>query len=270
MVSETWESTDSNNPGSGTWEFDESTGVLTVSGTGYMPYYNNESLVPWHDYRTLVTKIIVRGVQRIVQFSFSNCTNVTELEIVDVLEIGYESFKNLTSLKKLTIPDSVELISNISTGASSGAFSGCTGLESITIGSNVNTIYPGAFGGCYNVKNVYFKSTEAPTFAGTTGMLPDKSQFSLGTSTNPANVTIYTTGWGNSTVFNTGMFNAVLGQYTTATFETWDPSAPIGSTVHVKVNGEWKDSTPYVNVGGTWKEVTAVYVNVGGTWKEVV
>lgn len=40
----------------------------------------------------------------------------------------------------------------------------------------------------------------------------------------------------------------------------------VGATLHVRVNGVWKATTPYVKVNGVWKQATA-YTKVNGVWK---
>ena len=40
----------------------------------------------------------------------------------------------------------------------------------------------------------------------------------------------------------------------------------VGSTLHVRINGVWKATTPFVKVNGVWKQATA-YTKVNGVWK---
>jgi hypothetical protein len=78
----------------------------------------------------------------------------------------------------MTIPANVRIISF-------GAFFGCTGLKTVTMGNGVTNIYNGAFGGCTTLTNLTFLG-DAPTLGG-----------SVFTSV-PGTVYYYygTTGWG--------------------------------------------------------------------------
>ena len=43
------------------WSFEDSTGVLTVSGTGAMPSYDNQYNTPWKDYRDSITEVVIES-----------------------------------------------------------------------------------------------------------------------------------------------------------------------------------------------------------------
>ena len=64
-----------------------------------------------------------------------------------VTKIGNGAFSGCTGLKSVTIPSSVKEIGG-------GAFSGCTGLKSVTIPSSVTEIGMWAFTGCTGLKSI--------------------------------------------------------------------------------------------------------------------
>lgn len=108
-----------------TWSLDESTGVLTISGTGDMANYNDRSI-------------------------FYNLQERFDVIVIEdgVTSIGDNAFKNDRRLKSITIPDSVTYIGE-------SAFEWCDSLTSITIPDSVERIGGGAFFGCNEIREVH-------------------------------------------------------------------------------------------------------------------
>ena len=138
--------------------------------------------------------VTVRGnVTSIARAAFSDCTSLQAIELPDTLkEIGNMAFYNCASLSSLRIPKGVAIGSfafahcssltsvNISgtvvpkllksakagrrlltagpdpeaTSVGQHAFYSCSGLDSVLIGSKVNEIGGGAFGGCSKLKSI--------------------------------------------------------------------------------------------------------------------
>ena len=111
-----------------TYSFVSSTGTLTISGTGDMYSYSDESDRPWHNYRSSIKKVVINnGVTSIVSGAFSYCSGLTSVTIPNsVTSIGGGAFADCTGLTSVTIPNSV-------TSIGSGAFYDCTGLTSMTV-----------------------------------------------------------------------------------------------------------------------------------------
>ena len=117
------------------WNFDESTGTLTISGTGRT---NNICPSPWKDF-SIHEVVIEEGLTEIGDMAFDGCTGLTFVTIPDsVTEIGALAFSNCTNLTSVTIPESVTTIEG-------GAFADCNSLTSITIPENVTNIGAEAF-----------------------------------------------------------------------------------------------------------------------------
>ena len=232
--------------GSITWNLDESTGVLTIGGSGVLSSGASNNVPPWG--KGNVTKLIVKdGVTAIGLFWFNETKNMKEIEFSDSVAI-------------IGIEDTWDALQ--------GAFYNCTSLEKITFGTGLTQICSQAFNGCSAVKEIYFKGGQ-PTLSYATYLYTKYyCQFSLGTSITPVTATVFSNGWASDSVFTGGTFQAIRGKNTTFNYVVWIPSS--GVEIPVNVSGTWKNATPYVNVNGTWKEVKAVYVNVNGTWKETV
>jgi len=138
-----------------TYSFDESTGVLTISGTGGMYTWSDHNEVPWSSYLASIKKIIINyGVTHIGDYGFCGdegnqyYAKVESVSIPDsVTSIGERAFEHCEDLKSITIPNSVKSIGM-------GAFSGCGSLTDITIPDSVVTIGDGAFSFCENLTNV--------------------------------------------------------------------------------------------------------------------
>ncbi len=130
-----------------TWTLD-STGALTVSGTGEMWSAENMWL-PLCDYHNVVRSITVdAGITDIGDYMFEDEENVSSLIIApSVKTIGISAFSFLFKLSSVTIPDGVETISEY-------AFRGCESLTSVSIPGSVEYIGYDAFSTCTSLTSV--------------------------------------------------------------------------------------------------------------------
>lgn len=135
------------------WSFDTETGVLTISGTGAMPYNQSLDFVPWADFRDeIVTVTIGEGVTSVGSYSFKNCTSLKNVYISNTVHtISYSAFER-TSIESIVIPDSV-------THILSGAFRYCELLESIKLSDNLNVIENYAFDNCKSLTSLTFPAS---------------------------------------------------------------------------------------------------------------
>ena len=111
------------------------------------------------DCTNLTSITIGNGVTSIGNLAFYNCTNLTAVYITDIakwcsisfysnpLSYAHDFYVNSVLTRKLVIPNSVTSIGR-------SAFSGCTGLTSVTIPDSVTSIGEWAFDGCTSLTSV--------------------------------------------------------------------------------------------------------------------
>ena len=123
-----------------TWSYVESTGTLSISGSGYMKDYPNVSDVPWYNYKSSIKTVVIEsGVTSIGDRAFYSCEGLTSVTIPSsVADIKRHAFFHCEKLASVTIPSSV-------TSIGGNAFEGCKGLTSVTIPANVTDIVDWAF-----------------------------------------------------------------------------------------------------------------------------
>jgi hypothetical protein len=137
-----------------TFEFDESTGTLTISGTGDMEDYYTIT-IPWNTYRKSIKTIVIQnGVTNIGAWAFWGSQLLKNVTVSDsVTYIGDNAFNSSTLLEDIVLPNSI-------TSIGEGAFYNCTSLKNVTIPDSVTSIGYGAFEGCSALTDVYFQGTE--------------------------------------------------------------------------------------------------------------
>ena len=91
-----------------TWKLDI-LGVLTVSGTGEMPDWDNETtFVPWNDYKDKILEVVIEsGVTSIGQNAFSGgeYSNLSKVTLPEgLLKISHDAFAWGNPLTEITIP----------------------------------------------------------------------------------------------------------------------------------------------------------------------
>ncbi len=165
---------DSGNCGEGvTYSFVESTGTLTISGTGDMYDYSVSSNMPWHNYHSSIKKVVINnGVTSIGDGAFQGCTELTSVTIGNgVTSIGEEAFIGCTGLTSVAIGNGV-------TSIAIDAFYYCTGLTSITIPNSVTSIGEGAFADCTGLTSINVAEDNL-NYASIDGVLYNKDKKTL-------------------------------------------------------------------------------------------
>ena len=152
------------------WTLD-STGTLTISGTGEMYSASSSSYYGWYTYRSSVKNLVIQqGVTSIGNYAFDYFQNLSSVIIPNsVTTIGMYAFRNCTQLKTVTLPSNLQtigkrafdssgltsiVIPNSVTFLEEGAFIYCHGLTSADIGIGVTVIPVDAFYYCTSLKTV--------------------------------------------------------------------------------------------------------------------
>ena len=115
-----------------TWTLDSETNTLTIIGKGDMYDWTHEVYVPWFQYKSYITYIILpNGLTSIGNRAFYDCKSLTSIEIPNsVTSIGSYAFEKCIGLTSIEIPISVTSIEEY-------AFHDCKSLTSLTIPSSV-------------------------------------------------------------------------------------------------------------------------------------
>ena len=141
-----------------TWTIDNNE-VLTISGTGRIPDYNDSSsggnnTAPWYGYAYQIKKVVLgSGVQNIGNDAFADCYGMTDITIPDgVTSIGDSAFDGCSALTEISIPGTVCSIGD-------SAFQGCYALTKVIIPDTVSSIGNSVFSGCSALTEISIPST---------------------------------------------------------------------------------------------------------------
>ena len=112
MVNESW-ATCENNQTCGDdccWEFDNSSGQLTITGSGKMDNYGYDyKNRPWNSIISQITSLKVEGVTSIGDNAFSQADNIKNLDLPDVTIIGANSLESISHLDYQNTPKIEEI-----------------------------------------------------------------------------------------------------------------------------------------------------------------
>ena len=141
-----------------TWKIDNDE-VLTISGTGRIPDYNDSSsggnnTAPWYGYAYQIKKVVLgSGVQNIGNDAFADCYGMTDITIPDgVTSIGDSAFDGCSALTEISIPGTVSSIGD-------SAFQGCYALTKVIIPDTVSSIGNSVFSGCSALTEISIPDT---------------------------------------------------------------------------------------------------------------
>lgn len=150
------------------WSFVETTGTLTIDGTGDMWDYPSLNASPWYGIDALASAKVGSGITSIGHGAFEGCSGLTSITVPDgITSIGNSAFNGCSGLTGITIPDGV-------TSIEGNAFWGCSNLTGITIPDGVTSIAGFTFYGCSSLTNITIPnsvtSIEHSAFYGCSGL----------------------------------------------------------------------------------------------------
>lgn len=152
-----------------TWSFDDSTGVLTISGSGV-------ASIPKNNDNSVLAIVVEEGITQITgaATTLQKCESISLPESLESINANL-AFKMYYSLKEITLPAKLTFISSyafydctslekvIFKGSvetiPSGIFINCSSLKTVVISEGTTSIADQAFYGCTSLTDVYFPST---------------------------------------------------------------------------------------------------------------
>lgn len=152
------------------WTFDGYT--LRITGEGAMTQFANGNAVPWKDYKSQVTKVVIDdGITVIGQFSFLDCTNLLEANIPSsATAIGNQAFNKCKNLSKIILPEGVTSIGTYTFGT--------TSLTEITLPSTLTSVGTSSFQYTNTLTEIKFNG-ESANYTAEDGVLYNKDKTTL-------------------------------------------------------------------------------------------
>ena len=135
-----------------TWSLSGAT--LTISGSGNMENFQDETLAPWYDSaENIRTVILPDGLTSIGDLAFYGCTNLTSIQIPNsVTTIGEYAFAECTSLLQVDLGSELQTIE-------SGAFYQCESLSAVSLPASLTNIGSKAFYRCNGLSSITIPET---------------------------------------------------------------------------------------------------------------
>lgn len=142
------------------WEYDDSTGTLTISGTGNMDdyvYSQTKDTSVFRDYRETAKNVIIgEGITRVGNYTFWYFTNIENVTFPSTLiSVGLSSFYGCEKISKIMLPETVTTIEQ-SAFSNTNVKSFCSEKEGeAIIGDNIINLGDGCLGSSKYITSLY-------------------------------------------------------------------------------------------------------------------
>ena len=122
---------------------------LTVSGTGDMESYSEETRAPWYGYHTNIeSATLENGVSRLGSYAFTYCSALEEVTLPEsLLIIENGAFLNCSALEEVTLPSGLRILGD-------SVFYGCESLTEMDIPGNISSMGSYTFEHCTALETV--------------------------------------------------------------------------------------------------------------------
>ena len=156
-----------------TYSFDESTGLLVISGNGPMTNFSSYVQTPWKSFSSSIKRVVIEsGVTSIGDNAFQECTSLSTITIPNSVDDVSASALTETAWYnnqpdglvyagkvaykyKGTAPEGTEItIKEGTLSITASAFRDCSGISKITIPASVSSIGEWAFYGCSGLTSI--------------------------------------------------------------------------------------------------------------------
>ncbi|MDE7308806.1 MAG: leucine-rich repeat domain-containing protein [Lachnospiraceae bacterium] len=150
-----------------TWEFDSSTGTLTIMGSGEIKDYYRFDITG-----NIESVILKEGITRIGIDAFARCSSLATIELPESLtNIDTGAFEGCNNLASIELPEGITSIGN-------SAFRNCSNLVSIKLSEGITSIGNYAFEGCNGLTSIELPKSliniNYGTFKGCNGLVSIK------------------------------------------------------------------------------------------------
>ena len=172
-----------------TWNYNAGTKTLSVTGTGAMPDYTEESDQPWHALRDEIKTVTIgNGVTTVGNIAFTGCRKLQSVTLPATLtEIKSNGFSYCTALESITLPASLTKIR-------SAAFTECPALTAFKVDPG-NAHFSVADGVLYNkakTRLLYYPAGKAATSFSVPAGVSDIGNLSFFQATKLQSITLPT------------------------------------------------------------------------------
>ncbi|MCR5207455.1 MAG: leucine-rich repeat domain-containing protein, partial [Eubacterium sp.] len=239
------------------WTLNDS-GVLTVSGSGRMYDYYDNSPAPWYNERESIKSVVISdGIPNIGSRAFKDCTELESVNWGTIDTIGDHAFMNCSSLKHAFLPNGctwlwtnafenctslqsayINYVDSYAAKVPDEFFKGCTSLAVIGLGTGISSLGINAVGGCpvtaFITDNTSLETGDVPKigWSSLSGDCYKNTGETLRWNFNLADARLYFTGHGDLQYYDKGSepWVNIIGGVNFVDFSSTDGATSVNTT----------------------------------------